>query len=112
MHAEVDRDAVGRGKNLAVLQVETSRGQLLLQGHAFQLRLGQLAAHLFLVFLAALLQVEPRLDDALLKPCAIAAVLRQVTLDLGQLPLILQQAVARNVTLAGQRLEVLQLLTQ
>ncbi|MNF82948.1 hypothetical protein D3C84_652600 [compost metagenome] len=112
VHPEVDGNTVGRGEDFTVLQVKAGGGQLLLQGDALELGFGQLAAHFFLVFLTALLQVQARFDNVLLQPRAIATVLRQVALHLRQLALVVQQAVARDVALAGQGFEVGQLLTQ
>ena len=56
---------------------------MLFQGQAAQLRVGQLAAHLFLIFLAVLLRFEPRFNNALLYPAAFTGVLRQILLHLG-----------------------------
>ncbi len=66
MHPQVDGDAIGGGEDFAVLQLEAGGFQLLLQGFALELDIGQLAAHLFLVFLVMLLQLQARLDD----PCS------------------------------------------
>ena len=63
------------GDDFAVLQVETGGGQLLLKGHALELRIGQLRAHFFLVFLDVLLQLQARFEDALLHPAAFTGVL-------------------------------------
>lgn len=65
-----------------------------------------------MILVAALLQVEPGLDDHLLQPRAFAGILCQVALHLGQLALVLQHAVARDVTIAGQRAQVVQLFAQ
>ncbi len=85
---------------------------MLLQGLGLELGFGQLAAHLFLVLLAVLLQLEPGFEDALLHSPAFPGVLRQFLLHLGQLALIFQQAIARDVAVVRQRLQVAQLLAQ
>ena len=112
VHTEVDRHAIGGGEDLAVLQIETGGGQLFGQCHAFQLRIGQLRTHFLLVFLAVLLQLQARFKDALLHAPAFTGVFRQLLLHLRQLPLVVHQAVARDVAVVGQRLQIAQLLLQ
>ena len=85
---------------------------MLRQRDAFELRLGQLRTDFLLIFLAVLLQFQARLKNALLDTPAFTGVFRQLLLDLRELALIFHQAVARDVAVVGQRLQVAQLLLQ
>ncbi|MCY1361230.1 hypothetical protein D9M69_478900 [compost metagenome] len=102
MYTQIDRNAVSRGDDLAVLQIEPGGGQLFLQRHAFELRFGQLGAYFFLVLLDMLLQLQAGLDNALLHPTAFAEVFGQLLLHLRQLPLVLHQPIARDVAVFRQ----------